>query len=212
MTYEAMRPEEMKTCVELAAKAFGHYDFFSVYIPNEKKIPGFLKSMLSVEFRVNQDLAHYFTAKENGKIVAVAIIRDPNYQMPNEKQYLKAGFWKNIVIGGYLNVAAWYDMDLKAGQPCQELTAKENNTWFLHLLAVDVETEGKGIGSRILQECVIPYVKDHGGETLCLYTNSEINRKFYTKNGFREFDEQFFSYKGKSFGSWSYRMELGEAV
>lgn len=205
MEYTEMKPEEMKTCIELTAKAFGHYEFFSVYIPSEKKIPRFLRSMLGVEFRVNQGLVHYFTAKENGKIVAVAILRDPSYKMPTEKQYLKAGFWKNLVIGGYKNVAAWYDMDQKAGQPCAKLGG---NTWFLHLLAVDVSTEGKGIGSRMLKECVIPYVKDHGGETLCLYTNSEINRKFYTKNGFREFDAKTFSYRGKSFGSWSYRMDF----
>ena len=60
----------------------------------------------------------------------------------------------------------------------------------------------------MLRECVIPYVKEHGGEALSLYTNSEINRKFYSKNGFREFHAQQFEYNGKSFGSWSYRMNL----
>ena len=204
MTYEEMRPEEMKNCVELASKAFGHYDFFSVYIPS-RRIPRFLRSMLGVEFRVNQGLVRYFTAKENGKIIAVAIVRDPSYKMPTEKQYLKAGFWKNLVIGGYKNVVAWYEMDQTAIKPCETLGGK---TWFLHLLAVDVEKEGMGIGSRMLQECVIPYVKEQGGETLCLYTNSEINRKFYKKNGFREFDSTVFSYKGNSFGSWSYRLDF----
>ena len=210
MTYELMPPEDMKTCIGLAAKAFGNYDFFSVYIPN-KKISRFLRSMLGMEFRVNHGLVHYLTAKENGRIVAVAIVRDPSYQLPNEKQYLKAGFWKNFVIGGYKNVTAWLDMDQKAGVPCQELIAREENTWFLHLLAVDVTMEGKGLGSKMLKECVIPYVRRLDGERLCLYTNSEINRKFYTKNGFQEFDEQFFSYNDRCFGSWSYQMELGDA-
>ncbi len=210
MTYELMKPEEMNTCVEIAAKAFGHYDFFSTYIPNERKIPRFLRSMLGTEYRVNRGLVHYLVAKENERIVAVATLRDPGYQMPSNGEYLKAGFWKNLVIGGYQNVAAWFDMDQKAYIPCEKLIAAEENTWFLHLLAVDVDVEGKGLGSRMLKECVIPYVKEHGGEALCLYTNSEINRKFYTQNGFKEFDEQSFSYKGKSFGSWSYRMNLSE--
>ena len=205
MLYELMKPEERKACVELAAKAFGNYDFFSAYVPNDRKRPRFLRSMLSVEFRVNQNLVHFLTAKEGGRIVAVAMLRDPNYQMPSIKQYLKSGFWKNIIIGGWNQVAAWFTMDQAAGIPCQKLGGK---TWFLHLLAVDVSSEGKGIGSRMLQECVIPYVREHGGEALSLYTNSEINRKFYIKNGFKEFHAQEFSYDGKSFGSWSYRMDL----
>lgn len=207
LQFELMKPDEMNECIKIAAKAFENYDFFSVYIPSDRKRPLFLRSMIGTEYRVNRGLVHYLVAKENGKIVAVATVRSPEYQMPSEKQYLRAGFWKNLVIGGYKNVVAWYEMDQAAGKPCQELGG---NTWYLHLLAVDVKSEGKGIGSRMLKECVIPYVKEHGGETLSLYTNSEINRKFYIKNGFHEFHEQRFSYSGRSFGSWSYRMDLAQ--
>ena len=155
MEYELMKPEETRTCVRIAAKAFGNYDFFSVYIPSKWKRPWFLRSMLGTEYRVNQGLVHYLTAREDGKIVAVAIVRDPNYQMPDTKAYIKAGFWKNLVIGGVKNVAAWFEMDEQAGKPCQALGG---NTWCLHLLAVDISCEGKGIGSRMLQEYIIPYV------------------------------------------------------
>ena len=205
MEYEIMKPEEMKTCVKIAAKAFGNYDFFSAYVPSKWKRPIFLRSMLQTEYRINQGLVHYLTAKENGKIVAIAILRGPEYQGPDEKAYIKAGFWKCLAIGGFKNVAAWAEMDEQAGKPCQAL---DGNTWFLHLLAVDANCEGKGIGSRMLQEYIIPYVKEHGGETLSLYTNSEINRKFYTKNGFQEFHAQEFSYHGRNFGSWSYKMAM----
>ena len=205
MTYEIMKPEEMKTCVDLAARAFANYDFFAIYVPDDKRRPRFLRNMLGVEFRVNEGQAHYLMAQENGKIVAVAMLRDPGYRDPSVKQYLKAGFWKNLVIGGYRNVAAWFAMDQKAVIPCRELGGK---TWFLNVLTVDPLAEGKGIGSRMLKECIIPYVKEHGGEALSLYTNSEINRKFYKKNGFEEFNEQRFSYNGRNLGSWSYRMAL----
>jgi len=54
-------------------------------------------------------------------------------------------------------------------------------------------------------------VKEHGGDTLCLFTNSEIKRKYYQKNGFVEFNEQWFIYRGKKLGSWSYRLSLESA-
>ena len=69
MTYEIMKPKEWKECIELAASAFGNYDFFSVYFPNRQKRLRFLSNMLRVEFTVNKDLVHFLTAKENGKIV-----------------------------------------------------------------------------------------------------------------------------------------------
>jgi len=207
MTYEIMKPEEWKKCIELAASAFGSYDFFSVYFPKRQRRLRFLSNMLRVEFTVNKDLVHFLTAKENGKIVAVALLRDPRYQMPSVKEYLRAGFWRNLVIGGWKNVTAWFDMDQKAGVPCQEL---KGDVWYLHLLAVDISHEGMGVGSRMLRECLIPYVKKHGGKAFSLYTNSEINRKFYTKNGFKEFHAQQFAYNGKSFGSWSYIMDFTE--
>ena len=121
MTYGIMEKEEHKTCVELAARAFANYDFFAIYVPNDRRRPRFLRNMIGVEFRVNIGQAHYLTAKENGKIVAVAMLRDPNYKEPGNGEYLKAGFWKNLVIGGYKNVTAWFDMDQKAGIPCKEL-------------------------------------------------------------------------------------------
>ena len=207
MTYEMMNPEEMKTCVDLAAKAFENYDFFSAYVPDNRKRPAFLKNMLLTEFKVNLEKVYFLVAKQDGKIAAAAILRAPEYEMPTVKEYLKAGFWKNLVIGGYRNTAAWFAMDQEAGIPCRNLSGR---TWFLHLLAVDNAIEGRGIGSGMLQECIIPFVREHGAEALSLYTNSEINRRFYTKNGFTEFDSKTFSYNGKSFGSWSYRMDLTE--
>ena len=68
--------------------------------------------------------------------------------------------------------------------------------------------QGKGIGSRFMQEYIIPHLKEAGGEVLCLFTNSEMNRKFYEKNGFTLFDEKEFEYKERKIGSWSYCMKL----
>ena len=207
MLYGRMTKDMYNVCIDIAAKAFANYDYFSIYVTNDKKRLRFLKSMLGTEFRVNTGLAHFLTANENGKIAAVAMLRDPDYQMTNELQYIKAGFWKTLIQGGYKNVAAWYDMDLKAVKPCQSIGGK---TWFLNVLTVVPSMEGQGIGSRMLQECIIPYVKQNGGNKLCLYTNSEINRKFYLKNGFEVFDSQEFSYGGRSVGSWSFEMALND--
>ena len=201
LSFEAMKPEERVICAELAAKSFYDYEYFTDYVPDDKRRWRFLRTMLAIEVKINDGLARFFTAKEDGQIVAVAMLCDPNYHKPSDAEYIKAGFLKCYFQGGVRNVAAWNSMEGEAGKPCHALAGR---TWYLNLLTVDPQRKGKGIGSRMLHECILPYVKEHGGNALCLFTNSQINRKFYQKNGFREFDERFFTYKGKELGSWSY--------
>ena len=100
---------------------------------------------------------------------------------------------------------AWQDMEKEASAPCHELPGKN---WYLSLLTVAKAAEGKQVGSRFLNECLIPYVKEAGAETFSLFTNSELNCRFYEKNGFTLFDEKRFERDGKSVGNWSYVMKI----
>lgn len=52
--------------------------------------------------------------------------------------------------------------------------------------------QGKGRGSSFINEYLLPFVRERGAETLSLFKNSEINREFYAKNGFEEFDAKEF--------------------
>ena len=205
LTFEKMRPEERSACAELAARAFGDYEYFTYYIPNEQRRTRFLRTMLAIEVRINDGPADFFTAKENGNIVAVAMLCPPEYKKPSDIAYMRAGFGRCFLQGGIRDVAAWNDMEGQAVEPCHSLGGQ---TWYLNLLTVEPNQKGQGFGSRMLRECILPYVRDHGGETLCLFTNAEANRKFYQKNGFEEFDQRFFNRKGKQLGSWSYRNRI----
>lgn len=73
LTFERMRPEERGACAALAARAFGNYEYFTYYIPNDQRRTRFLSTMLEIEVRINDGPADFFTAKEDGKIVAVAM-------------------------------------------------------------------------------------------------------------------------------------------
>ena len=205
VTFEQMTTQERAACVELAARAFADYEYFSVYVPDDKRRLRFLKAMLTAEFKVNADRAAFFTIKNENKLRAVVMLCDPNYQKPTDMEYMKAGFGKVFLRGGIRNVSAWNAMEAEAMKPYRSFTG---NVWYLNLLTVDPAYEGKGFGSEIMQDHILPYVRDHGGDSLCLFTNSEINRRFYRKNGFEEFHEQQFTYKGKTIGSWSYQIKI----
>ncbi len=207
MIFEEMTANEMEQCAQIAADAFLSYEYFSMYIPNEKRRKKFLHALLKCEFKANANLdtVKFMVARENGKIVAVAHLCSPDFVKPSDQTYVKCGWIGVMLKGGIKAVNAWNDMEKEASHPCHALKGK---VWYLSLLTVEQSQEGKGIGSRFMQECLIPYTRSQGAESLCLFTNSEENRAFYRKNGFTEFDEKRFSYLDKSIGSWSYIMNF----
>lgn len=207
LVYRKMSAEERNTCALLAAEAFYDYEYFSIYIPNEARRKKCLNAMIKSEFLANWSNPEvtFFTAKENNRTVAVAQMCSPDFKKPSDAEYIKAGWLGVMLKGGVRQVSAWNDMEKQASAPCHERTGKN---WYLSLLTVAKSDEGKGVGGCFLKEYLIPYVKEAGGETFSLFTNSETNRKYYEKNGFSLFDEKWFEYGGKSIGSWSYVMQL----
>ena len=207
LAYRTMTREELEPCALLAAEAFYDYEYFSIYIPDVLRRKRCLNAMIKTEFRANWNNPEvtFFTAAEDGRPVAVAQLCAPNFKKPSDAAYIRSGWLGVMRKGGIRQVNAWNDMEKIASAPCHALAGRN---WYLSLLTVAKTEEGKGIGSRFLNECLIPFVKDSGGETFSLFTNSEANRRFYEKNGFSLFDEKRFAYGGKSIGSWSYVMKL----
>ena len=207
LEYQAMEPSEWKACVLLAAEAFYDYAYFSIYVPDDERRKRFLRALIRCEFKANRNLGTvtFFTAKENGKTVAVAQLCSPEFKKPDDLTSVRSGWFSAVFKGGSKGVNAWNAMEKTASAPCHELTGQN---WYLSLLTVDPKNEGRGIGSRFLNDFLIPYARNAGGETFSLFTNSEVNRRFYEKNGFTLFDEKRFEYGGKAIGSWSYIMKL----
>lgn len=201
--YKKMTREELNECSLLAAEAFYDYEYFSIYIPNDKRRKRFLGTLLQLEFHANYDKPGvvFMTARENDRIAAVAQLCAPDFKKPSDAEYIRRGWVRVLLSGGIRQVNAWHTMEMQASAPCHELAGKN---WYLSLLTVAKAEEGKGIGSRFLNDFLIPYVKNAGGETLSLFTNSEINRRFYENHNFSLFDEKHFEYEGRSIGSWSY--------
>ncbi len=94
MQYDKMLKEEINDCALLAARAFETYEYFSNYIPDDSTRSRFLKQMLQTEMSVKYPSADILVAKENGKIIAVAMLCPPNYKKPSDLKYILAGFLK----------------------------------------------------------------------------------------------------------------------
>ena len=195
-----MNQNEIEESGELAASAFEDYEYMTTYVSDMKKCKNFVHIATPIDVKVNTDAVRLI-AKSGDKIVAVATLFPPGVSRVGDIEYIKAGMIKAYFAGGVLDVDAWVNMDKKAGVPCHSL---KGNIWYLNLLTVDPSFQGKGVGSEFINDGIVPYVKNHGGEKLCLFTNSEKNKKFYEKNGFEVFDYREFYYKGRTLPSYSF--------
>ena len=193
LTFSQMTDEQLMEAALLSAEAFYDYEYIVNYIADEKRRKIFMNCMISADLKVNRT------------IVAVATLYRPGAKRASTARYLAEGCLKAIICGGIKDSIAWIDMDTKAHQPCFDI---KKDAWYLGSFSVGVGHQGAGVGSAFIQKCLIPYVRENGGQELCLVTNSEINRKFYEKNGFKEFHHEVFRYKGKELGSWCYSIRV----
>ena len=144
MQFERLRKAEISQAAELAARSFLDYAYFSIFVPNAKRRFRFLNTMLSVEFSINDDRAELWVAKEDGEIIAVAMLCSPDYHKPTDSQYMKAGFWKVFLAGGIKAVSDWNAMDAEAGKPCHS----RKDAWYLSLLTVDPQEKDRASAAK----------------------------------------------------------------
>ena len=94
MKYERMIQEELKQSAQLAAEAFYDYEYFSIFISDEKRRKRCLDAMIKCEFKANWNdpETQFIVAKENDRIVAVAQLCSSDYKKPSDFDYIRAGW------------------------------------------------------------------------------------------------------------------------
>lgn len=76
--------------------------------------------------------------------------------------------------------------------------------WYLMLLAISPEYQGKNIGSKFLSY-LDSFVIDNNGKSLSFVTNIEKNKYFYSKNKYENVDYRILNFRGKKIDNWSFR-------
>ena len=92
------------------------------------------------------------------------------------------------------------------------IAVRLEDLYYVLYFAVDEALRGKGYGSQILGQLQAEYGTlglniEPLDPTAENYAQRQKRFAFYQKNGFQEFDERWFEYRGHRLGSWSYRLE-----
>lgn len=203
ITYRAAKRSEKKQLTQLLTTSFLSYDYYKMHVQNEVKRIRFVETIqeLCIKIAFKQDYP-VFVGVMKDQLVSVAVLIPPKAKKVSLIDYLFAGGVKLARYGGVKNALGFLDMLEESNAACHR---EYPDAWFLEVLAVSPEVQGKGIGGKMITEWIEPFIQTQGGGVLTLITNSERNRIFYQKNGFVEFHEGRLVTKERQLGNWSYQ-------
>lgn len=211
--YREATPKDFNRIAQLSALSFGNYPYFDFAFrhafKDDEAYIAYMEKLHRIHIKANVQKNKCFVGIQDGEIVSAALLQDPTKKRAAVEDYVKAGGLSLIFPVGFSKILNFFHISEDARADCDQ---KYPSAWYLEILAVDGSRKGCGLGSGMLRDCLIPYIQKQGGQELTLITNTEGNRKFYTKNGFREFSERTLEQNGKKIGNWSFCRKLqGEA-
>lgn len=209
MIYRLAKKNEAKTCGKMMGQSFQHYGFFDMYPLAQKKHKKFTNAIEMTEAVFSQKRGELLVGVEEDKIVSAAVLQAPSTKQPDLWDYVSAGGLRVLFAGGLKATLGWYSMLKEADAAVDSLKQPH---WYLSTLAVDDHQKGKGLGSQMIQDGIIPFIRSNGGGLLTLITNSEGNVHFYVKNGFTIFHHNNIERNHKKIGNWSLKLQIPMAV
>ncbi|MDO4680687.1 MAG: GNAT family N-acetyltransferase [Aerococcus sp.] len=192
---------EIDECIRIVQEAFDDYFFFKVYVDDPERKQLFYNKLMEIWVRSTADINTLYVGEEFGEIQAVAGLQSPYQRAIEVKDYANYGGREALQIAGKEDTYNFLDMLAISDEPCRSLPDPK---WFFELLAVRQDHAHRGIGTRMINEALLPLIASQGGGLTTLNTNTRPNVHFYQKNGFEIIDERILHANGHEIPNWSF--------
>lgn len=199
--YREARIEESEKIGKLLANSFLDYPFLTIIRDDLKKpdsYPAFVETLQILLTRVYIKNGNCLVAEQDGELLAVALLQQKDFCILS---YLRNGGTNIFRYIRPRNLFKYFDFVKRCKN---HLEQSGEFDWYLMALAVNIESEGQGIGSTFLTQGIEPYVKSKGCKHLGLITSTARNASFYEKNDYVLLDFMEIEYGSRSIGNWAF--------
>ncbi len=207
--YRRATINDIPSISKMVAKSFAHDPAFEYgFKPNiisKSKEEDMFNRLFEVYIKAAMRHQYCLVGEIDNEIISVALIASPTSKKVRLIDYLRSG---GISMLPYLNpfklnnFFAFFD---EAKRVCKENVP---HGWYVDLLGVSSKHQGKGLGSKIIKECLIPFVHNKQGKAITLITNTELNSRFYLKNGFKLIGKEKTQVNNSPITTWNFVNEL----
>ena len=203
--YREAYKSELKEIAKMVAESFGEYPMYTLTFRDKFKTKedfiSYITKLNKVHISANARKHKCFVGVKDGKIVSVALLQNPNIKRISLWNYIVSGGNSLLFPVGFKRLIDFFNISNIAHKACEE---KHKDAWYIELLAVNPNYKGQGLGSKMINDCLIPYCKAQGASELALITNTKANCKFYEKNGFNNFSYKKLNWKNKYIDNFSF--------
>lgn len=206
MSYRYATMDDLPEILPLISKSFIDYPVYAIAFQEKfqsrKQYFSFLHKMHRVEITPYIQQRLCYVAVVEGKIVAAALVKSPLFRPTSWLNAIKAGALSLVTSFWSRNIAKLLQFLSLAKQDCQHRFS--NHSWYLEMLAVSEKMQGKRVGTRFIEEFIVPEIKRHHGKQLFLITNTKQNCAFYRKNKFQQFSHKVHLLNRHPLENWSF--------
>lgn len=209
MQFRKATTDDLKEMSQLAGTSFADYVIYEQSVKSTFKTMGeyhrFLYEMHYVLFATFLRKGSILVGIIDDEIVSLAVLESPQFKSLTLWDYMWSGGLRLIPYMFKNRLLHFMEKMDKASEKCIDGTP---HSWYLNVLAVSKLHQGKQLGTKMIQDCVIPFVKKRGGRRLSLITNNEVNQRFYSKNGFVQFFAEKLHFRDGVAHNWSFKLEF----
>ena len=196
--YRRANENDVDELSNIVSESFSEYPVFVLTLKDKcKSLKEYIESTTLIHkmhLRISIKKHLCMVGIQDSKICSVVVLENPDPPKIGIFDYLGAGGWQLLVKMGLGRLSGLLELNKITEALRKEISQQHPDAWYVGLLSVSKDYQGQRLGSRMIEECIVPIVKQFGGKKITLVTNTEINRKFYIQNGFLElFSESIIS-------------------
>lgn len=203
--YREAKKDEIKMIANMVAETFEEYPMYSLTFRDKFKTKDdfikYMKKLNKVHILANAKKHKCIVGLNNGMIISVALLQNPRVKRVTLFDYILSGGVSLLFPVGFKRLIDFFKISNVAHEDCERTYP---DAFYIELLAVSKNFKGHGVGSMMINECLIPYAKNEGANEICLITNTEKNCVFYVKNGFINFSHSNLNWNDNSIENWSF--------
>ena len=207
--YRETKKDEIKMIANMVAETFGEYPMYSLTFRDKFRTRDdfirYMKKLNKVHILANARKHKCFVGLNNGEIISVALLQNPRIKRVTLFDYILSGGVSLLLPVGFKRLIDFFKISNVAHEDCERTYP---DAFYIELLAVSKDFKGHKVGSKMINECLIPYAMSEGAKEICLITNTKRNCTFYEKNGFINFSHSDLNWHGNTIDNWSFVKDL----
>ncbi|SEN93174.1 Acetyltransferase (GNAT) family protein [Amphibacillus marinus] len=185
-SYRLATKNELNEIATLFTESFLEYPLFTYILAGSNHYKQLLFKLNYINTRCFFQQKSCFVGTLDGKIVSVILLKKRGSHSPTLVQYLRNGGLSLLTQIGLRRLIKL----IRTLEHMKEACMKDSKeSWYVEGLAVAKGYQGRNLGSKLFESFIFPYISEQGGGRLTLVTHTELNTKFYRKNGFEIFSE-----------------------